>query len=693
MKIPQYGAQSVGQYAPLPAARSGVVDVSGLTQGLQQGLNRYERGMEVQEREAEQQRKELAAVQRRERETLELNEAKSQVINTMSAADSFLYERFETARQAAPDDAKGFTDTLLKDFDTWADDRQGSASERARMPMKAELANLRERLHAKAFNFEVGQRNEALKNQFNDGLEEDKRNVYADPSQFAAIAKRRSAAADLIGVPASVREKMLDEARAELAWAAATKQATVDPVGFLKRAQKPGDDIVMAHLKPERLAVLSDRAQTDIARREQRAEMAAARAERLAERHMRQAQATFETFQAIADKGTAMDPGYLDRVMTQTAGTPYQGGVVALATQARDSGGLAAATIAQQQAAYDRVSTEIAQHGNSPERDKRRDQISKVLEGSRRDLESDGLRAGLERGVITAIPPLNMDAGAQGILQGMPQRVLSAQQVSAWGGKSVSPFTADESEKLRKSIAVLPWDQRSAFVATLAEAMGPQQAGAVAMQLDKKDRPTALAFALAGSKTSTGRFASELVFRGAAAQADGTSTKNEKAPDVKAAQWKRIVTQNLEGALPSATASEATRDAGLFIAHAIAAEKGGRLSDDDLKRAAELAVGGSILRHNGRQTVMPGLMDEDELDKRLRAISPQSVVAQTGPGSAKGAPIVRAGGVEVPVDEFLKTLPGAELIVSRRGVYQVLVSGRPVLSADGRRPIEIKISQ
>ena len=110
----------------------------------------------------------------------------------------------------------------------------------------------------------------------------------------------------------------------------------------------------------------------------QRDEAAAARAERRAERVLKRAEAEFNTFQALADKGTILSPEYIDRATRMTAGTPYQQGIKMLAQQARETGGLASQPVAAQEAMLTQVDTLIAQRGRTPELDKRREQIQKV---------------------------------------------------------------------------------------------------------------------------------------------------------------------------------------------------------------------------------------------------------------------------------------------------------------------------
>ena len=57
----------------------------------------------------------------------------------------------------------------------------------------------------------------------------------------------------------------------------------------------------------------------------------------------------------------------------------------------------------------------------------------------------------------------------------------------------------------------------------------------------------ALAFAFSGSQTTEAGTMSELLLRGQQAKLDGTSTKGEKQPDLKPAQWSAHIAAELDG--------------------------------------------------------------------------------------------------------------------------------------------------
>lgn len=449
-----------------------------------------------------------------------------------------------------------------------------------------------------------------------------------------------------------------------------------------------GDPSALPDLDPQRRAQLQDRAQAFRYRLDQQAELAAQRAQREAERRLAQAGAAFNVFQTMADKGTVLDPAYIDHTMQATAGTPYQQGVAALAKQAADNGGLAAQPVAVQQHTLDAINAQIAAQGRSPELDKRKDQIERVLRGSQTDLAHDGLRAGLERGVITELQPLDASKGLPGLAQQLQARVPLAERVATWAGRPVSPLTSDEASTLKGQLDALPAKERSGIVAALAQTLGPRASAGLAAQMDGKDKALGLAFAYAGSavqpqtnwwgtQTAPGRLVSELILKGQQAKLDGTSTKGEKAADIKPAQWSAHLATALEGVFPTQSQTDQAREAALLIAHGLAAEAGGQLRDRDLTRAKNLAVGGTVIEHNGRNLPLPEGVDEDMLDKRLRAIGTDELLKQAPGGK------VLAGGVPMPVSELAMKLPGQQLMYAGPGRYAVLVGGRPVVNAQG----------
>ncbi|MGL4573645.1 MAG: hypothetical protein ACRCV9_02530 [Burkholderiaceae bacterium] len=441
----------------------------------------------------------------------------------------------------------------------------------------------------------------------------------------------------------------------------------------------------------QRRAVLIDRISMQRNRIDQEAEASARRVDAERDRVLRRAEHEFKAFQALADKGTALDPAYLDQALKSTAGTPYASAIRGLADQAKTTGGLAAQPLTKQQAMLDGINAEIAKNGRSPQLDARKEQVEKVLKGSRADLENDPLRAGLERGVITELKPLNLAGGIAALGPQLRERMEDAERVSAWAGKVVSPLTAQEAQTFKQQLDALPAKERATAISTLGQTMGSRAAQGMAAQLEKMTSGAALperafgyAMAMQDTQTTNGRLRSELVLKGADAMRNGTSSKLETATNpVAPSKWQSILMNRLEG-FPDERSRKQIAEAATLIAHGMAAE-GTPMDGGELDRALRLAVGGTFVDRGievtkeGKRTramiPLPAGKTEDDLDKALRSVKPQALGKE-----------VLAGGQPIAAEDFVRdVLPNAPLAPVSPGVFAPLVNGRSVLQADGKR--------
>lgn len=427
-------------------------------------------------------------------------------------------------------------------------------------------------------------------------------------------------------------------------------------------------------LDPQRRATLENTITTRRMALNQQAEMAANRRERAAADSFRRAEAAFQTFQGLADKGTVLDPKYVDQVIAQTAGTPYQAGVKAMAQQAVENGGIAAQPIATQQAALDSINAQIAREGRSPALDKRREQLEKVVQGSRGDLEkSGGLRAGLERGVIDQIVPLNM-----GDLQNLPgaisARVAQADTVSrGWAGSTVSPLLPEEADALAGTLGNLAPAARSTVIAALSRAVPPKQMAAIAKQIDGKDRALALSMAIHGSdQTSEGRYTSELVLKGAQAVKDKSIKLDNSAVTGVRAQASNYLGESLVG-----KNREDVLDAAQFIYLGKQAEGQGI----SIEGAVRLAMHGDVVERNGKKVVIPAGVQADKFDEALTSSARRTV------GTSK----VYVSGKPMEAEQFLQALPGADLEPVSQGRY-IVRAGGTVVTTDGKKPLILGVT-
>jgi hypothetical protein len=427
-----------------------------------------------------------------------------------------------------------------------------------------------------------------------------------------------------------------------------------------------------ADIDPQRRAALDaqlDGYETNILQRQAIAEQrAAARAEAA----MNRARAAFEASQARVSAGVPDSPDQIAITTQALAGTPFLDTYKQLQQQARQIGGFAAQPVQVQRAALDQVNAQIAKQGASDALIKQRDMLQRVHDATLRDYAEDALRAGLSRGVIADLPAIDVRS-VDGFARSVSQRLEAAKIVETRYGRPVSPLTADEAQQFAQTLAALPVQQRATALATIGTQLGPQASAGLAAQIDKQDKGLSLALQYGSSKTTAGRYTSELILKGQAAIKD----KAVKVDAAAESGWKGQITKLVDGAYANERQAADVREAAYLITAGMAAE-----GSVDPARAVRLAAGGEIVEHNGKKVPLPAGMSQGDLEARLRSLKPQDFTNQA-PGG-----VVRVGGQETTVDAFVSALPDAQLISIGRGRYAVQAGGRVVTNAQGR-PITV----
>lgn len=696
-KLQQYVSQDASRGRALNTKRVTPqgVDVSGIARGAADVVNVYG---------------DLAKVQAREAEKLKIDEARIGVERTMSEGASMWTERMASAQTKAPKDAAGFTDGLLRDFDSWSIEQTGANQDpNGKKLLEHNLAQMRQHLHAEAFKFEITQRKTALVDNYTQGVNDELSAVLVDPSQWAGAVARKRGLAQTLDLAPGIREKLERDAVERLSAAAGEgilkqpggAQAFLDLTGASSpkgrkgkegatttdAAERVASNPILSSMTPQALQGLIDKASGIVAQQDAAREAARLRALAEQDRRLKHAEAEFNVFQAMTDKGTALASNYIERALQNTAGTPYQEGIRRLAQQAQETGGFARMTVQQQTQALRDVDALIAQNGRTPTLDKRREALEKVLKGTQSDLKADPLTAGLQRGVITDYQPIQFGGGIEGLVPQVQQRTKQAEAVGRWAGQPVSPFTSDETRELFTRIASQPAPQRAQTLAALAQSMPPEQAQALAAQLDgqsKSDQNRGFAAALqAGAdRTTQGRYTSEIILKGMQALQDKT-IKEEKTP---VDGWRGRIAKITGEVYRNPKEAEFIADKARFILAGKVAE-GASGSERDVSEAINLAAGGIIRDHNGQRIPMPTSVDTpSQFRDRLKAMKPDQLALPDGKVYINTGSAVRA----MPAADFLATLPDAKLTYWKRGMYFVQAGGTFAAKADGN-PVVIEV--
>lgn len=404
----------------------------------------------------------------------------------------------------------------------------------------------------------------------------------------------------------------------------------------------------------------------------QKAEHAANAAARAQEARLNRARAEFESAQGRLMTGIPDNDAQLLQTVQALSGTPYMDTYKAQQNQARTLGGFASKSIPEQQREVDALYAKRSKTGGGDQINERIRLAEKALDASKAEAQEDNLRAYVRRTPGESVDPIDLTS-PQAFIAGIQKRLSLANRASLWSGKPSSVLMSDEAPAVAEMLNALPVQQRATALATIGTQLGPQASAGLAAQMDKQDKALALALQYGTSKTTQGRYTSELILKGQAAIKD----KAVKVDAAAESGWRGKIAKMVDGAYANERQAADVREAAYLITAGMASE-----GSVEPARAVRLAAGGDIIEHNGKNIPIPAGVTQGDLEDRLRSLKPQDFASQT-PGG-----VVRIGGQEATVDAFVKALPDAQLISIGRGRYAVQAGGRVVTNAQGR-PITI----
>ena len=372
--------------------------------------------------------------------------------------------------------------------------------------------------------------------------------------------------------------------------------------------------------------------------------------------------------------GAALAPDYIATLVEKTAGTGLEKDVQVLLEAQKQASGFANLPAPQRAALLERGRGERADpsRGTDPMGERQLNAAEQIDQRLRKKVDDgEAWSAAQSVGVIREAPVLTIGNADQAI-QVFQQRTRDIGAVEAWAGKKVSPLQPQEAEQLQKIVRTLKPDQAASLLGQIGAVVGdPERIAAVAKQIGDKDNTMGMAMLYANSKTTQGRYTAELILQGEQAIKD----KVIKVDGAAESGWRAEIAKRVRGAYSNQEVENNVVEA----AFKIAAAKGG-----DVDNAINLAAGG-IVERNGGKIPLPYGMKEPEFDKRIAAITPGNLEAQT-PGG-----VVIVGPNRLPVADFVKTLPDARLVHAGQGLYNVRAGNQLVTNERGQR-ITLKVS-
>jgi len=282
-------------------------------------------------------------------------------------------------------------------------------------------------------------------------------------------------------------------------------------------------------------------------------------------------------------------------------------------------------------------------------------------------------------GVITNAPALPMSP--DGLAQTLDLRMQQINKVETWVGHKVSPLQPAEAQQLVEAMKGMSAPQAASLLGQIGQSVGdPERIAAIAKQFQDKDGNYGVAMAYGGDRTETGKLTSEYILRGAQALRDKTS----QVDNAVQSGWRATIAKEIRGAFSSQEAEDNAIDAAFKIT---AARDASGEASGDTSTAIRMATGG-IIKHGAADAKipLPVGVDEKGFNQRLASITPALLQAQAPDGNAY------VGGVPMPLQQFVASLPSATLVHAGQGQYVVRGGNTFVTNQAGQR-IVLRISQ
>lgn len=587
----------------------------------------------------------------------EFEQKKARTVERVSAARLQWTETLAKRQSEATGEAAGFTPSVLKDFDGWADQSKKAITDPdERRMFEGMVADIRGHVGTSALRFETGQRRNYRKEVISAGIDTDAKTVGADPLQVTAVVAQRLAAINSIdGFDPDERAALSKVARESIGWQAGATLARTDPDGWLKRDAV--NDPVTSLLDPEKKRQLDNFARAEIEQRK-------AAQEGNAQRAMKDAERAIEEAQKFVLEGGNPSPEYEQQLYARVEAAGLKPQAQRMIEIARRGAGFGNRSLQEQRQIIE------AMPAGSPKEAETRDFLRRVHGEQETAYREDPWSAAAMYGRAPAAQSFRIETAEQ-VPQVVAERLRTISQVEMLASGAVSPLRPDEVPQVVAALSAVSVDKKAEILAQTGRQLSVERIAKLADQLDKNDRPTALMLKLGSDRTDAGRSVSVLVGRGAQALKD----RGVQADNATVTGWRSEIANMIRGAGLEGQAEQDAIDAAYYVRAALDAP-GYEYEVKTNEKAVELVVG-KIVERGGMKARLPRGMAEDDFTEKLgqaAAVAGDSFVV-------RGQPMTRA--------MLLSRLSSAGLARDGSGRYTPFINGAAVFLPNGE-PLRLK---
>lgn len=565
------------------------------------------------------------------------DDARAWVSGALSADHVKWASRQKEMEAGAQPGAPNFTRDFLKEYDdNTVESLKNAPDEPSRKFYAERRAALRSSLAGSAIDFEARSGVQWRLNQAADSRDNVSQLAAIDPdrAKVAWAEQRELLGGSAIGV--ELRRK-LDEKVSKagaLGMVERNPQAALDMLNKRIGVGKPGEntgDAFIDGLDAETLVTLQNRAQSYVAQAQNKAKAET-------DKRDREAKDAVDELRTFALSGAMPSPSYSMQVMGKVRGTAYEGAATEMLSLSTKGAAFGSMTLNQQREQLRAMEAQASSAGTDPETAKALQQARSINDKQQQDYKENPWAAATRYARVPAVAA--QDVGSTGLAaQVVAARLTQINDVEQYAGRPASPLQPEEAEQFATFLSKMGPEQKSAELGSVGAQLNAGRINALAEQLDKKDRPLALALKMGSDRTTAGRFASSLVLRGQQALTD----KVVKRDDSVLSGWRAELSNMVRGTMGDPRAEQDIIDASYYVRAAMDADsssvpgyKLGRGNEEALK-----LVAGLPMERQGVKTLLPRAMSEDQFDDRLRTYTPEKLksVAPDGQVYVRGVPV------------------------------------------------------
>jgi len=385
----------------------------------------------------------------------------------------------------------------------------------------------------------------------------------------------------------------------------------------------------------------------------------------------------------LSISGQTYDPEFVKELAETTAGTRSQGLANELLNGQNLVSGFATKTAPDRAAILERWQADSSAAGTSPGKQELLKQLRTVNEQVIAAQKENPWAAAQRSGVITDAQVFDAAKpdSAFGIVQ---KRMESIGKVEQWTGSKVSPFQPQEIVQLSKAVKSLTPEQQAPYLGKLGETIGDiDRINIVAEEMDKTNRPLALALRLGTDRTTAGRAVTEFALRGAQGLADNTI----KRDDTVLTGWKSEIAKMVRGTMGDTNAENDIIESAYLVRAGLDAEgaevPGFGRADQSNENAVKMVIG-QPLERAGVKTILPRGFTESMFNDKLKTLTP-TVLTNL-------APVFYSRGVAIKPEQLAGRLQEFGMRRDGTGRYIPVSNGAPItLDAAGTNPLRIKV--